>query len=197
MAADFEAILTALLSTDNQVRSLLLHVQISGGLHTLRSPGASICCIHMTATTDSTAAITLVAAAAAAHIYTPVRNLQVRKQAEEAVQNVANRPEVVAETLRHVQHAANPEVRQLAAVLLRKWVPRHWTKIAPEVREVLSNTAAAAAAGRQLAQRFNNLPHLVHAHVTVESNPAGDAWKGKQQDHRTAAALWQHDCEAP
>uniref|UniRef100_A0A383W429 Importin N-terminal domain-containing protein n=1 Tax=Tetradesmus obliquus TaxID=3088 RepID=A0A383W429_TETOB len=76
MAADFEAILTALLSTDNQVR----------------------------------------------------------KQAEEAVQNVASRPEVVAETLQHVQHAANPEVRQLAAVLLRKWVPRHWAKLPAEVK---------------------------------------------------------------
>ncbi|WIA30405.1 hypothetical protein OEZ86_000490 [Tetradesmus obliquus] len=76
MAADFEAILTALLSTDNQVR----------------------------------------------------------KQAEEAVQHVASRPEVVAEMLQHVQHAANPEVRQLAAVLLRKWVPRHWAKLPAEVK---------------------------------------------------------------
>jgi hypothetical protein len=144
MAADFEAILTALLSTDNQVPSELRFIQSRGSLHTLNSPGASICCIHMTATTDCTSAITWLLLLPT--LPTPFRNLQARKQAEEAVQNVANRPEVVAETLRHVQHAANPEVRQLAAVLLRKWVPRHWAKLAPEVREALRTTAAAVAA---------------------------------------------------
>lgn len=81
---------------------------------------------------------TLTAAAAAATASATSTSLfqfcQVRKQAEEAVQNVASRPEVVAETLQHVQHAANPEVRQLAAVLLRKWVPRHWAKLPAEVR---------------------------------------------------------------
>jgi mannitol-specific phosphotransferase system IIBC component len=149
MAADFEAILTALLSTDNQVCFKLLMPPCHCGLPTLKSPGAFVCCIHMTATSVCTAAITLVTAAAA-HLCTPFLNLQVRKQAEEAVQNVANRPEVVAQTLHYVQHAANPEVRQLAAVLLRKWVPRHWPKLASEVKEALNSTAAAAAAAGQL-----------------------------------------------
>jgi hypothetical protein len=112
--------------------------------------------LHTSAAAHSSPAITFTAAAAAAAGAAFLHHLnysQVRKQAEEAVQNVANRPEVVAETLRHVQHAANPEVRQLAAVLLRKWVPRHWTKLPAEVRTAAGTQNTMLAATREMQQQ--------------------------------------------
>lgn len=60
--------------------------------------------------------------------------LQVRKQAEEAVKQLSHRPEVIPQLVQQVQAAADSQVRQLAAVLLRKWMKRHWDKLPGEVR---------------------------------------------------------------
>jgi hypothetical protein len=78
----------------------------------------------------------------------------------------------VAQTLQHLQHAANPEVRHLAAVLLRKWVTRHWTKLAPEVRgpveqqqqEEEAAAASIAVLGSHSTCRRQWNQH-VHAHA--------------------------------
>lgn len=63
------------------------------------------------------------------------RTQQVRKQAEDAVKQLSNRPEVLPQLVQQLQTAADPQVRQLAAVLLRKWTPRHWDKLPLEVRK--------------------------------------------------------------
>lgn len=60
--------------------------------------------------------------------------LQVRKQAEDAVKQLSNRPEVIPQLVQQLQSAADPQVRQLSAVLLRKWIVRHWDKLPAEVR---------------------------------------------------------------
>eukprot|EP00878_Enallax_costatus_P030791 GHUV01033582.1.p1 GENE.GHUV01033582.1~~GHUV01033582.1.p1 ORF type:complete len:279 (+),score=76.17 GHUV01033582.1:252-1088(+) len=59
---------------------------------------------------------------------------QVRKHAEDTIKQLSAKPEVIPELLQRVQTAANPQVRQLAAVLLRKWIARHWSKLSPEVK---------------------------------------------------------------
>jgi hypothetical protein len=59
--------------------------------------------------------------------------LQVRKQAEDAVKQLSNRPEVIPQLVQQLQSAADPQVRQLSAVLLRKWIVRHWDKLPAEV----------------------------------------------------------------
>jgi hypothetical protein len=59
--------------------------------------------------------------------------LQVRKQAEDALKQLSHRPEVIPQLVQQLHTAGDPQVRQLAAVLLRKWVSRHWDKLPAEV----------------------------------------------------------------
>lgn len=58
---------------------------------------------------------------------------QVRKQAEDAVKQLSNRPEVIPQLVQQLQAAGDAQVRQLSAVLLRKWIGRHWDKLPPQV----------------------------------------------------------------
>lgn len=46
---------------------------------------------------------------------------------------LSNQPEVVPQLVQQLQAAADAQVRQLAAVLLRKWIGRHWDKLPGEV----------------------------------------------------------------
>lgn len=111
-SGDFEALLTACLSIDNQVWNYCTRMQPrwSGGCLTARGPAAAARLL----TTDSL-------------------DTQVRKHAEDTIKQLSARPEVIPELLQRVQAAANPQIRQLAAVLLRKWIARHWSKLTPEV----------------------------------------------------------------
>lgn len=59
--------------------------------------------------------------------------MQVRKQAEDAIKQLSNRPEVIPQLVQQLHAAADPQVRQLSAVLLRKWIVRHWEKLPGEV----------------------------------------------------------------
>ena len=58
---------------------------------------------------------------------------QVRKQAEETIKGPLAKVEIVVELLGRVQQSPNPQVRQLAAVLLRKRITRHWKHLGSEV----------------------------------------------------------------
>lgn len=59
---------------------------------------------------------------------------QVRKAAEEALRALSAQPQVVPDLLQRIQSSQDAQVRQLAAVLLRKRVSRHWAQLSPEVR---------------------------------------------------------------
>lgn len=63
--------------------------------------------------------------------------LQVRRQAEEALKRLSHRPDVIPQLVQQLQSAADPHVRQLAAVLLRKWTRKHWDKLPGEVGALL------------------------------------------------------------
>ncbi len=58
---------------------------------------------------------------------------QVRKQAEEAFKQLSQHPDVVPELVKCLQASNEPQLRQLAAVLLRKRVAKHWAGLSREV----------------------------------------------------------------
>lgn len=60
--------------------------------------------------------------------------LQARKQAEDAIKTQSQRPEIVPHLLHLLQQSPDPQVRHLAALLLRKRISRHWKHLPAEVR---------------------------------------------------------------
>ena len=59
---------------------------------------------------------------------------EARKQAEEQIKRLAKDPLIISALLLHVRSAPSSNVRQLAAVLLRKKIVGHWMKLSPQVR---------------------------------------------------------------
>jgi hypothetical protein len=57
-----------------------------------------------------------------------------RKQAEEVIKQLGKDPAIVPKLLEQVKGAHHAEVRQLAAVLLRKKIAGLWMKLTPEVQ---------------------------------------------------------------
>ncbi|RCV45445.1 hypothetical protein SETIT_9G454600v2 [Setaria italica] len=55
-----------------------------------------------------------------------------RRQAEEQIRRLARDPQVVPALVHHLRTAKTPNVRQLAAVLLRKKITSHWPKLHPD-----------------------------------------------------------------
>ena len=54
-----------------------------------------------------------------------------RRQAEDQIKRLAKDPQVVPALVQHMRTAKTPNVRQLAAVLLRKKITGHWAKLSP------------------------------------------------------------------
>ncbi|XP_020104438.1 importin-4 [Ananas comosus] len=57
-----------------------------------------------------------------------------RRQAEEQIRRLAKDPQVVPALVHHLRTAKTPNVRQLAAVLLRKKITGHWAKLPPNLK---------------------------------------------------------------
>lgn len=60
-----------------------------------------------------------------------------RRQAEEQIRRLARDPQVVPALVQHLRTAKTPNVRQLAAVLLRKKIISHWPKLPPHAKAPL------------------------------------------------------------
>lgn len=56
-----------------------------------------------------------------------------RKQAEDALKVLSQQPSIVPELMHRVQYAEDPQMRQLAAVLLRKRISKHWEELPEQV----------------------------------------------------------------
>jgi hypothetical protein len=63
-----------------------------------------------------------------------------RKHAEEQIRRLSKDPLLVPALLHHVRSSPYPEVRQLAAVLLRKKITGHWMQLSVEVRNNVKST---------------------------------------------------------
>ncbi|KAG6398678.1 hypothetical protein SASPL_140145 [Salvia splendens] len=63
-----------------------------------------------------------------------------RRQAEDQIKRLAKDPQVVPALVHHLRTAKTPNVRQLAAVLLRKKITGHWAKLSPELRQLVKQS---------------------------------------------------------
>lgn len=63
-----------------------------------------------------------------------------RMQAEEQIKRLAKDPQVVPALVQHLRTAKTPNVRQLAAVLLRKKITGHWAKLAPQIKQLVKQS---------------------------------------------------------
>lgn len=58
-----------------------------------------------------------------------------RRQAEDQIKRLAKDPQVVPALVQHLRTAKTPNVRQLAAVLLRKRITGHWAKLSSQTKQ--------------------------------------------------------------
>ncbi|CAI0431289.1 unnamed protein product [Linum tenue] len=63
-----------------------------------------------------------------------------RRQAEEQIKRLAKDPQVVPALVQHLRTAKTPNVRQLAAVLLRKKITGHWAKLSPQLKQLVKQS---------------------------------------------------------
>ncbi|XP_071931220.1 uncharacterized protein [Coffea arabica] len=63
-----------------------------------------------------------------------------RRQAEDQIKRLAKDPQVVPALVHHLRTAKTPNVRQLAAVLLRKKITGHWAKLSPQLRQLVKQS---------------------------------------------------------
>ncbi|KAD4179444.1 hypothetical protein E3N88_28035 [Mikania micrantha] len=63
-----------------------------------------------------------------------------RRQAEDQIKRLAKDPQVVPALIHHLRTAKTPNVRQLAAVLLRKKITGHWAKLPPQLRQLVKQS---------------------------------------------------------
>ncbi|CAI9103846.1 OLC1v1002419C2 [Oldenlandia corymbosa var. corymbosa] len=63
-----------------------------------------------------------------------------RRQAEDQIKRLAKDPQVVPALIHHLRTAKTPNVRQLAAVLLRKKITGHWAKLSPQLRQLVKQS---------------------------------------------------------
>ncbi|KAL5761370.1 hypothetical protein ACOSP7_017634 [Xanthoceras sorbifolium] len=63
-----------------------------------------------------------------------------RRQAEEQIKRLAKDPQVVPALVQHLRTAKTPNVRQLAAVLLRKKITGHWAKLSPQLKHLVKHS---------------------------------------------------------
>ncbi|KAM1014604.1 hypothetical protein ACFX2I_044458 [Malus domestica] len=63
-----------------------------------------------------------------------------RRQAEDQIKRLAKDPQVVPALVQHLRTAKTPNVRQLAAVLLRKKITGHWAKLSPQIKHLVKQS---------------------------------------------------------
>ncbi|XP_050375567.1 uncharacterized protein LOC126793165 [Argentina anserina] len=63
-----------------------------------------------------------------------------RRQAEDQIKRLAKDPQVVPALVQHLRTAKTPNVRQLAAVLLRKKITGHWAKLSPQLKSLVKQS---------------------------------------------------------
>ncbi|KAL3620856.1 hypothetical protein CASFOL_035768 [Castilleja foliolosa] len=63
-----------------------------------------------------------------------------RRQAEDQIKRLAKDPQVVPALIHHLRTAKTPNVRQLAAVLLRKKITGHWGKLSVDLRQLVKQS---------------------------------------------------------
>ncbi|KAL2650159.1 hypothetical protein R1flu_018287 [Riccia fluitans] len=121
-----------------------------------------------------------------------------RKAAEEQIRKLSKDPQIVPALLHHIRSAQAPNVRQLAAVLLRKKVTGHWMKLPAEARNSAKSIlleSVTADPVQPVRRASANVVSVIAKHAV----PAGE-WpellpflfqctKSAQEDHREVALI--------
>ena len=81
-----------------------------------------------------------------------------RRQAEDQIKRLAKDPQVVPALVQHLRTAKTPNVRQLAAVLLRKRINGHWAKLYPQMKQEVKQSLIESIT---VENRFLLLPHTL------------------------------------
>lgn len=97
-----------------------------------------------------------------------------RRQAEEQIRRLAKDPQVVPALVHHLRTAKTPNVRQLAAVLLRKKITGHWAKLPPNLKH---SVKSALIESITLDHRSSPLPTAVAVASSSSSDTVFDARK--------------------
>ena len=63
-----------------------------------------------------------------------------RRQAEDQIKRLSKDPQVVPALVQHLRTAKTPNVRQLAAVLLRKKITSHWPKLSSHLKQLVKSS---------------------------------------------------------
>jgi hypothetical protein len=91
---------------------------------------------------------------------------QVRQQAEAALKKASQQPQIIPELMGRLQASPDPLVRQMAAVLVRKRIARHWQLLPPEARTL--PTCLHAPSDGHMPQPC---PHATAAHAHHPTRP--------------------------
>nr|ATG70913.1 ARM repeat superfamily protein [Juniperus phoenicea] len=121
-----------------------------------------------------------------------------RRQAEEQIKRLAKDPQVVPALLQHIRTAKAANVRQLAAVLLRKKITGHWMKLSPQLRDSVKAALIESITGEHSPPVRRASANVVSV-VAKYAVPAGE-WpdllpflfqcsQSVQEDHREVALI--------
>ncbi|XP_057870292.2 uncharacterized protein LOC131076946 isoform X2 [Cryptomeria japonica] len=121
-----------------------------------------------------------------------------RRQAEEQIKRLAKDPQVVPALLQHIRTAKAANVRQLAAVLLRKKITGHWMKLSPQLRDSVKSALIESITGEHSPPVRRASANVVSV-VAKYAVPAGE-WpdllpflfqcsQSVQEDHREVALI--------
>ncbi|KAK4743269.1 hypothetical protein SAY87_001270 [Trapa incisa] len=121
-----------------------------------------------------------------------------RRQAEEQIKRLAKDPQVVPALVQHLRTAKTPNVRQLAAVLLRKKITGHWAKLPPQTKQLVKD-ALIESITLEHSPPVRRASANVVSIVAKYAVPAGE-WpdllnflfqcsQSSQEDHREVALI--------
>ncbi|XP_007045324.2 PREDICTED: importin-4 isoform X1 [Theobroma cacao] len=121
-----------------------------------------------------------------------------RRQAEEQIKRLAKDPQVVPALVHHLRTAKTPNVRQLAAVLLRKKITGHWAKLPHQVKQLVKQSLIESITMEHSAPVRRASANVVSI-IAKYAVPAGE-WpdllsflfqcsQSPQEDHREVALI--------
>ncbi|KAI9071084.1 hypothetical protein K1719_046949 [Acacia pycnantha] len=121
-----------------------------------------------------------------------------RRQAEDQIKRLAKDPQVIPALVQHLRTAKTPNVRQLAAVLLRKKITGHWAKLSPQLKQLVKQSLIESITMEHSAPVRKASANVVSI-VAKYAVPAGE-WpdllpflfqcsQSAQEDHREVALI--------
>lgn len=121
-----------------------------------------------------------------------------RRQAEEQIKRLAKDPQVVPALIHHLRTAKTPNVRQLAAVLLRKKITGHWAKLSSPIKQSVKSSLIESITVEHSSSVRRASANVVSI-IAKYAVPAGE-WpdllpflfhcsQSAQEDHREVALI--------